>query len=428
MKSLWSSIGALLVIFPVLESPALNAAEPPRAMGLPERERPNSVLVESNVNHLRDIRALTELQQQTILGNQTALAQQLTLAAKLNRQFSNSVASDWEAVRARQSLIKYVLSGGSAEALQKLLKEGGVPESDLALAMGVLAYAMGSRREALEQLSTVDPRSLNAGLGGHVALVKSMLMRDVDKRASIPFIDDARLLSPGTIVEEMALRTSIEFAIADGDRRRFERAALSYFIRFPKSLFADLVHSRVARIVALQGDAESPRGLQWLKDLGFALSADRRFRFYAEVAELMLRGGKFAATERSVKLAIDSGHPTEGTNVARLMAIDGAAKLFTRRRSESHRLLEAASRGQPSDETSELVASAYALAAIITARPPPVTTDTSSGGDGRSSVDAQLLPPNGTATVKTSHLHKSLKTKVSASLSFVDNLIGEVRN
>ena len=132
----------------------------------------------------------------------------------------------WKSVRNRQALIKYALSGGDPDLLQMVLARKLFAEDELALAQGALAYAAGNRSVVLRLLDKVDVYELPPSLAGHVALVKAIVVANTDLAKVVRLCDDARLLSPGTLVEETALRLAIEATITQGDQAKFEMIAL----------------------------------------------------------------------------------------------------------------------------------------------------------------------------------------------------------
>src|SRR5262249_35028917 len=103
---------------------------------------------------------------------------------------------------------------------------------------GALAYAEGRGGEAHALLGDVSALSLDPILAGHVALVQAELVANSDPRRAIARLDEARLLAPGTLVEEAALRRQVSLAGAAGLAEMFEALSGQYLRRFPKSFYA----------------------------------------------------------------------------------------------------------------------------------------------------------------------------------------------
>ena len=86
----------------------------------------------------------------------------------------------------------------------------------------------------------------------YLALVKGSMLAEAEPRNALALLDRARLLAPGTLVEEAALRRSIAVATTLGDAKRFLRLSEQYvraYLRSPyASQFADAF---VAGVVTL---------------------------------------------------------------------------------------------------------------------------------------------------------------------------------
>ena len=67
----------------------------------------------------------------------------------------------------------------------------------------------GGRTKQGRGLAALNARSLPPTLGAEIALVQSALVAQNDLKATIERLDEARLLMPGTLVEEAALRREI---------------------------------------------------------------------------------------------------------------------------------------------------------------------------------------------------------------------------
>lgn len=106
------------------------------------------------------------------------------------------------------------------------------------LALGVFNYGRGRFREAEAALGPVDPMRERAEVGAYVALIKGSLAANGDPAAALKALDTARLLGPGTLVEEAALRRSVALAATLGDRPRFLLASGQYVRRFLRSPYA----------------------------------------------------------------------------------------------------------------------------------------------------------------------------------------------
>jgi chemotaxis protein MotC len=87
-------------------------------------------------------------------------------------------------------------------------------------------------------LKPIDPMGVPPDIGAFLALVKGSLLATDDPAAALGLLDEARLLSPGTLVEEAALRRSVGIAAAQGDAARFALASTQYVASFLYSPYA----------------------------------------------------------------------------------------------------------------------------------------------------------------------------------------------
>ncbi|TGQ47026.1 chemotaxis protein MotC, partial [Mesorhizobium sp. M1C.F.Ca.ET.210.01.1.1] len=93
------------------------------------------------------------------------------------------------------------------------------------IAKGVIGYLNGRPGEAIEALRPIDPMTQPSDLGAFLALVKGSLLATDQPTAALMLLDEAKLLSPGTLVEEAALRRSVGIAVTQGDAARFALAS-----------------------------------------------------------------------------------------------------------------------------------------------------------------------------------------------------------
>jgi chemotaxis protein MotC len=313
------------------------------------------------------VRRLSEVQERIVRGDAAALAMQGTVASDIKQQLDALPAAAWRDPRNLAAAVKLVLTGGHPGVLDRILAAGQVPAETLALAEGALAFATGDRQLAAELLEEVDHAALPPTLAGLVALVKAILTSDGHAAKALAMTDEARLLSPGTHVEETALRLAIELAIALGDRHRFELSLARYMLRFPASLYGAGTLSRAAGVV---GGIE-PAALRAETSLMAAATArldpSRRSAFLLDLGVAALRAGRLARAEAAGREAmaipgVDNSVPS------RARAIAAAAMVPGPRHEEGLRLLEQPASHLPTD-LALLRAAARAVADFVAAPP-----------------------------------------------------------
>src|SRR5690625_967925 len=187
---------------------------------------------------------MNALQDQIALGSEAALAAQQGLLLRTGGQMLELDRTLWrEPVNARAA-IGFVLSGGEPELLRALLAENVLPGAEAELARAALAYATGRWGEASAALEGVDARHLPPALGAHSALVQASLAMAEAPAEARSFLETARLLAPGTLVEEAALRRQLLVESRLAQPESLGALARHYCRRFPNSIYgANLCHA-----------------------------------------------------------------------------------------------------------------------------------------------------------------------------------------
>lgn len=317
------------------------------------------------------IRGLSELQQRVVNGDRSALSEQLAVARSIAQEFARRPASSERSPSELRSVIKYVLSGGDPTVLDRLISPASVPQAELSLARGVVAYSRGDRSQSANLLNSVDHHSLEPSLAGHVALVKAVIASHSSAEDARNLCREAMLLSPGTHIEEAALRLLISIAAASGDAAGAEKAHSSHLLRFPDSLYSSDIDARVAGILAANLDPDAAE-IKVMADLPQIILPTRRRAFYARLAEAGLRSGKPVIAIRAARLALlpPTSPPASDTEMtASLLAIEGAALVLTTDRKAGLRKLAEAHVAGPNAEFADLIVAAEGLVSMIEAPP-----------------------------------------------------------
>ncbi len=147
---------------------------------------------------------------------------------------------------------------------------------------------------------------------------------------SLELLDLARLLSPGTLVEEGALRRQIFVVAQGGDAARFEALSIQYLRRFRRSVYAGNFRQRfAAALTRLDFGSDGAREAQLARMLD-EIEPEGRRDLYLLVARAGLdqgrRGTALFAAERAAGLAEpDSAAAAQARlyRAAALVVIDG---------------------------------------------------------------------------------------------------------
>jgi chemotaxis protein MotC len=231
------------------------------------------------------VRELQVFQDQAVLKSKSARAQQTDFIAKVAAQLTSFDASAWADRRNARAAVIYVLSGGDPRVLSKLLGSGAALGVDDQLVKGALAYGERRDTEATQLLDGVDLESLDRSVGGHVALVRALLVAKSDPRKAIALLDRARIIAPGTIVEEAALRRQAILAAKVGDLDAFEALSSQYFRRFASSIFERSFERQFAKEIVSKSYAADAKRLPKLEKLLRGLSEMQRRETCLAIAE-----------------------------------------------------------------------------------------------------------------------------------------------
>lgn len=184
------------------------------------------------------VRTLQHLQENVARGDVRAHEAQRGLIDAIAARLLAAEPATWAEPRDAQAAIAFVLGGGPPVVLERLAALDPPPAVDPALVRGALAYAMGREAQAREALAGVDPLAYPGHLGAQVAIVRSALAVRDDPAEAARLLSIARLLAPGTLIEEAALRREIFVEGQRGEMERFEYLVIRYLQRFRNSIYA----------------------------------------------------------------------------------------------------------------------------------------------------------------------------------------------
>ena len=234
-------------------------------------------------------RALRSLQDRIARGDTAAFLAYRTSLTELTKQLEQAPNEAWKDPRNVRAAVALVLSGGDPYVLQQLVTQ--VTGQDLTLVRAALAYGKNRNAEAMELLAGVDARTLDPSVAGHIALVQAELMAKKDREKYLALLGDARLLAPGTMIEESALRREVALAVEQTDADRFETATVRYLRRFASSVHMGNFRRQLAVDVATRGMAEDPARRSQLEATFEFLGASERQDAYLSIAWEGLKSG-----------------------------------------------------------------------------------------------------------------------------------------
>ncbi|RAZ78324.1 chemotaxis protein MotC [Mesorhizobium atlanticum] len=184
------------------------------------------------------VRSLQLIQDRIAGGDHAALPMQAKLLEMIDARMRDANAEDFKEPKNFRALLVYGMSGGNPVTVAAAASRAMADPQSLAIAKGIVAYLNGRPANAIEMLKPIDPMSVPPDIGAFLALVKGSLLAADDPAQALALLDEARLLSPGTLVEEAALRRSVGIAAAQGDAARFALASTQYVASYLYSPYA----------------------------------------------------------------------------------------------------------------------------------------------------------------------------------------------
>ncbi|MER8373326.1 chemotaxis protein MotC [Mesorhizobium sp. M1406] len=227
------------------------------------------------------VRSLQLIQDRIAVGDHAALPMQAKLLEMADARLRAADAEDYKDPRNFRALLVYGMSGGNPVTVEVATSRATTDPQSLVIAKGVIDYLTGRPGEAIEALRPIDPLALPPDLGAFLALVKGSLLAGDQPAAALRLLDEARLLGPGTLVEEAALRRSVGIAVAQGDAARFALASTQYVERYLHSPYASqFADSFVSGVIALHMSISQDK----LGDITSMMDSEREKVIYLRIA------------------------------------------------------------------------------------------------------------------------------------------------
>ena len=153
----------------------------------------------------------------------------------------------------------FVLSGGDVSVLMPLGEDLKPQTNEKKFFDGIVAYGKGRTAEAESILLSLDASSFDTSRGAHLSLAQALLASRTNPERAFEHFEKARLLLPGTLIDEAALRQIVVLASKTSNRERFSRAAISYLSRFRRSAYVAGFETQLAFHIVRAPECSSAR-------------------------------------------------------------------------------------------------------------------------------------------------------------------------
>jgi chemotaxis protein MotC len=134
------------------------------------------------------------------------------------------------------------------------------------------------------------PEYKSSTIGPYLALVAANVVMGKKPELALQYFDWARLVLPGTIVEEAALRRSLIITVKQGNVEQSARFARLYLSRFPNSPYAAQVAGQVVTLIDMHHEQ---LGRQRISELLELLDRARQQEVYLRIARKSAVSGAF---------------------------------------------------------------------------------------------------------------------------------------
>ena len=271
---------------------------------------------------------LQRMQTKVAQGDEAAYSAQLNQLKTIGAAIATASPDTWKNKREADSLVIYVLSGGSLADVAPLLKGDAFIESERSLARGALAYVTNHEADAIPLLRQTDLTTLDARLAGEVAFARSVLETKRNAKAAANLLDWSRLLTPGGLVEEAALRREIALLAEAKEVDRLAMLTRQYVTRFAASLYAADFLRDLADAVVRLGLADDPANYKLIASAVASLPADDRRAFLLNLARSGIVNARFAVAASAATEALESSK-TDSLETMRARLYLAAGRLFS---------------------------------------------------------------------------------------------------
>ena len=306
-------------------------------------------------------------------GERSAIADQARLLGEFGELIGSKPTGFWKEDNNARLLVSYVLSGGQLMNIRKLIRSHDVAPASEQMLRGAVSYMSGALDEARKALLSFDPREMNATFGAQIAYVQAVLLAEQDKPRASKLFDLARLLAPGGLLEEAALRRQSRLAVELGDTKQFTQLASQYSLRFRKSLYA-IEFARVFVDSALKnGMQRSGDGVKELDHIAEFLPDELHRSLFLSLAREAVLEGEFDRTNEIIRMVADESNGDVAAS-ARIKLYEGILGLSNNRRENGMSLLESVDSLRLDRADMELLSVARAFGRRIAAQRDDIAT------------------------------------------------------
>ncbi len=263
------------------------------------------------------IRSLQFIQDSIVLGDHSANEMQRFLLKTLDQRLRTIGPEAFKDTRNVDAVFMFAMSGGNPQTLEYLASRDIEGDFDIRLTRVLRRYLQGQGVSALPAFDELVKEYTASDVGPYLALVAGNTTAGVEPQKALAYFDQARLLAPGTNLEEAALRRSLAITLHLSDYPRSTDIAGKYVRRFLYSPYASQFVDMFVQLV-VDGDGTITRD-QWT-DIVAMMDDERAKELYMRVARRAVLAGKQDLARDAAARAEQLGSTTasDGKSVSRL--------------------------------------------------------------------------------------------------------------
>jgi chemotaxis protein MotC len=234
------------------------------------------------------LRSLQHIQDSIVLGDHSAAEMQRFMLAAIDKRLRDSDSAVFADPRNVDAAFIYAMSGGNPETLSYLANHDIEGNFDNRVVEALTHYLDGKGELMVEGLTKAVPEYRNSRVGPYLYLVLGNASAQQNPAVSLKYYDWARLMAPGTNIEEAALRRSIALATRGAMPDKGFGYSLSYARRFLTSPYASQFADVFVELAVANYSEQTEVKIQEI--LGF-MDRPRQREVYLRIARRAAIGG-----------------------------------------------------------------------------------------------------------------------------------------
>lgn len=181
------------------------------------------------------VRSLQYVQDTVVSGDFSAMEMQRFLLEQVDRKLREAQPEDFDDPRNVDAALIYAMSGGNPKTLDLVVAQDKYGYFDEEITSIMRAYLNGLIPTTKKPIEEIVDDYINTAIGPYVALIAANVKAAAKDIKSVELFDLARLVAPGSLIEEAALRRSILISINHAEFDQALSLAHIYARRFNKS-------------------------------------------------------------------------------------------------------------------------------------------------------------------------------------------------